>query len=102
MGRKYNIHDNSYFYFVTFTIVEWIDIFTKEEYRDIFTDSVSYCQREKGLLVGAWSIMPNHVHMIISSEETSKLSAIIRDLKSHTSRQIRKHLESSQSENRSR
>jgi REP element-mobilizing transposase RayT len=98
MGRKYIICNDQYFYFVTFTVVEWLDIFTKEACREIFIDSVLYCQKEKGLLVGAWCMMTNHIHMIIAAENPEKLTDIIRDLKSYTSRQIRKHLEYSKSE----
>ena len=100
MARKYKIDNSTSFYFVTFTVVDWIDVFTNEDCRDIFVDSVNYCHREKGLLIGGWSMMTNHVHMIISATEGNNLSNIIRDLKSFTSKQIRKHLEESQSESR--
>jgi putative transposase len=90
MGRKYAIRSQDHFYFVTFTVIEWIDAFTRPEYRNIFIDSVKYCQKEKGLLVGAWCIMTNHIHMAIASRSTYKLEDIIRDLKSYTSRHIRK------------
>jgi REP element-mobilizing transposase RayT len=79
MGRKYNIRDNDQFYFVTFTVIDWIDVFTRIEYRNIFLDSVVYCQKEKGLLVGAWCIMTNHVHMMLASNGTNELEDIIRD-----------------------
>ena len=100
MSRKYQIQNNESFYFVTFTVVDWIDIFTKQAHKNVFVESVIYCQIEKGLLVGAWCIMTNHVHMIIASSGEQKLSDTIRDLKSYTSRQIRKHLEYSNSQNR--
>ncbi|NJM93854.1 MAG: hypothetical protein HC842_03585 [Cytophagales bacterium] len=61
MGRKYAIRSNDKFYFVTFTVVYWLDVFIREEYRSIFIDSVKYCQREKGRVVGAWCIMTSHV-----------------------------------------
>ena len=58
----------------------------------IFIESVKHCQREKGLLVGAWVIMTSHVHMILGTNG-NKLEDIIRDLKSYTSRHIRKEIE---------
>ncbi|MEL7147719.1 MAG: transposase [Bacteroidota bacterium] len=100
MGRKYAIRDQEQFHFVTFTVVNWIDIFIRNEYKDIFVESVSYCQREKGLLVGAWCIMTSHVHMIVSSDGTMPLQDIIRDLKSYTSRHIRKSIEGNLLESR--
>jgi putative transposase len=54
MGRKYAIRDQDQFYFVTFTTVYWLDVFIREEYKSIFLDSIKHCQKEKGLLVGAW------------------------------------------------
>ncbi len=88
MGFKYKIHDQQAYYFVTFTVVDWIDVFTRDTYRNIFIDSVKYCQQHKGLVISAWVIMTNHVHMIIGSTG-NKIEDIIRDLKSYTSRHIR-------------
>ena len=100
MALKYTIQDQKDFYFVTFTVVDWIDIFTRDSYREIFINSVKYCQANKGLLVGAWVIMTNHVHMIIGTDGRNKLQDIIRDLKSYTSRHIRLEIENSNYESR--
>ncbi len=40
-------------YFLTMTVVDWVDIFTREDYRYIIIDSLKYCQNEKGLEVFA-------------------------------------------------
>ena len=100
MGRKYAIRNQEQFYFVTFTAVYWLDVFIRQEYRNIFIDSIKYCQKEKGLLVGAWCIMTSHVHLILGTDETSKLEDTIRDLKSYTSRHIRKYMENNPKESR--
>ena len=100
MGRKYSIKSQEYFYFVTFTVVYWLDIFIREEYKSIFIESVKYCQKEKGLKVGAWCIMTSHIHMAIASSDKNKLEDIIRDLKSYTSRHIRKYIENNPQESR--
>ncbi len=92
MGRKYAIRNQEHFYFVTFTVVYWLDIFIRQEYKNIFIESVKYCQKEKGLLVGAWCIMTSHVHLAIATKGENKLEDIIRDLKSYTSRHIRKYM----------
>jgi len=93
MGRKYTIGDQEKFHFVTFTVVHWIDVFIRDEYKNIFIDSLKYCQKEKGLEIGAWCIMTNHVHLVIGKSGKNKLEDIIRDLKSYTSRHIRKAIE---------
>jgi len=100
MGRKYAIRNQETFYFVTFTVVYWLDVFTRTEYRNIFLESIRHCQKEKGLEVGAWCIMTNHVHMILAGIGRNNLEDIIRDLKSYTSRHIRKYIENNPNESR--
>ena len=99
MALKYKITDQQSFYFVTFTVVEWVDAFTRDQYREIFLDSVKHCQTNKGLIVGAWVVMTNHVHMVIGTNG-NKLETIIRDLKSFTSRHIRLAIEENERESR--
>lgn len=77
-------------YFITFTTVDWIDLFTRECYVNILVDSIRYCQQQKGLEVYAYVIMPSHVHMIARCE--GKLSNILRDMKEHTSKMIIREL----------
>jgi len=83
----YKIRNQEAIYYCTFSIVYWIDIFTRPIYRDIVLESLRFCQKEKGLIVYAYVIMSNHLHTIIRSE-TGKLSDTIRDFKSFTSKQI--------------
>lgn len=94
----YKIRDQHSKYYLTFTVIDWIDVFTRKCYRDMILDSLEYCQKEKGLLVHGYVIMSNHVHCILSSK-TGKLSDTIRDFKSHTSKQI---INSIQEDNESR
>jgi putative transposase len=91
MGRKYKFYENDELYFVTFTVIYWIEVFTNSSYRDIFYQSIDYCQKNKGLQVFGYCIMTNHIHLIIGSEKIA-LSAIVRDLKSFTSSQIKKKI----------
>lgn len=93
MSRKYKIRDQDKLYFVTFTVINWIDVFIRNEYRNMFLESVRFCQKNKGLEVYAWCIMTSHIHMILGANGAYKLEDIIRDLKSFTSRGIRKLLE---------
>jgi len=93
MSRKYRFYDLNATYFVTWTVVRWLDVFTRDAYRQIILDSLAYCQREKGLHVHAWVIMTNHLHLIVSADEGIHLGHIMRDAKAFTSRHIRKELE---------
>ncbi|CAN5290662.1 hypothetical protein BH23BAC1_BH23BAC1_43320 [soil metagenome] len=53
MGRKYTFKDQDKIYFVTLTIVNWIDVLIRNSYREIFYESIKFCQKEKGLEVYA-------------------------------------------------
>jgi REP element-mobilizing transposase RayT len=87
MSSKYKPGEDAIAHFVTFSVVGWIDVFTRELYKEIFINSLQYCQENKGLKLHAWVIMTNHVHLIISSN-TNKIEDIVRDLKKYTSKQI--------------
>jgi|JI6StandDraft_1071083.scaffolds.fasta_scaffold97841_2 putative transposase len=87
MASGYRIGDQHALHFLTFTIVDWIDVFTRRVYRDIVIDSLRHCQMHKGLKVHAWVIMSNHVHAILSTPETA-LSDVVRDFKGFTSKAI--------------
>jgi len=67
MSRNYKFHDQERPYFVTFSVVRWIDVFTRREYKDIPVESLKYCIANKGLQLYAWVIMSNHVHLIIGT-----------------------------------
>ena len=88
MSSKYKFHNPDAIYFVTFSVINWIDVFTRNLYKDILIDSIKYCQKEKGLVVHGWVIMTNHVHMIISKNGAWVLPDIIRDLKKFTAYKI--------------
>lgn len=87
MSTGHKIYDQSGLYFLTFTIVDWIDVFIKSKYMDIIIDSLKYCRQEKGLMIGAYVIMTNHVHLIVKARNNN-LSDVIRDLKRHTAKKI--------------
>lgn len=87
MGDSYKITDPHATYFLTFQVVDWVDIFSRKAYRDIVVDSLNFCIEKKGLNVIAWVIMTNHVHAILYSPNKD-LRDIIRDFKAHTAREI--------------
>ena len=74
VGDRYFIDDQQATYFLTFTIVQRIDVFSRKEYRDIIVDSLNYCIKEKGLRIHAWVIMTNHVHLVARAENLFNLS----------------------------
>lgn len=87
MAFAYTIKDQLGQYFITCTVHQWADVFTRKLYIDILLDSLRFCQKEKGLNIHAWVIMSNHIHLIISSKK-EKLSDIICDFKKYTSTKL--------------
>jgi REP element-mobilizing transposase RayT len=79
-------------HFLTITVIEWIDIFTKLEYFDLIIDSMLFCQKNKGLELYEYVIMPNHLHIIARANNGYKLSQIISDFKKHTTLEIIKKI----------
>jgi REP element-mobilizing transposase RayT len=64
MSRNYKFHNPEVVYFISFAVVEWLDVFSRIEYKNILLDSLQYCQQHKGMEIVAWCIMTNHVHLI--------------------------------------
>jgi REP element-mobilizing transposase RayT len=100
MSTKYKFSNPEGIYFVSFATIGWIDVFTRQVYRDIFLESLVYCRQEKGMNIHAWVVMSNHVHLIISGREGAVLSDAMRDLKKFTSVKILKEIKENQTESR--
>ena len=99
MSTKYKFHDQDKLYFVTFAVVNWIDLFIRNEYKDIMIESWKHCQVEKGLEIYGWCIMSSHIHMIIGTHG-DKLENIMRDMKKHTSIALKKAIKEHPQESR--
>jgi len=69
MSTGYQIKEQDKLYFLTLQVTEWVDIFSRQKYRDIIIENLSYCQKNKGLEIYAWVIMSNHIHLLVKSEK---------------------------------
>jgi len=65
----YNITNQYGLYYVTFTIVAWVDVFSRKECKDIIIDSLRYCIGKKELTVHAYVTVENHQYLIISANK---------------------------------
>ncbi|MES2109351.1 MAG: transposase [Bacteroidota bacterium] len=99
MSTRYKFHDQDKLYFVSFAVVNWIDLFTRNEYKDIMLDSFRHCQQHKGLDIYGWCIMSSHIHMIVGTHG-DKLENIMRDMKKHTSKTLREAIKNHPQESR--
>jgi REP element-mobilizing transposase RayT len=100
MSTKYKFSNPDRIYFVSFATIGWIDVFTRQIYRDVFLESLVYFRKEKGLNIHAWVVMSNHIHLIISAKDGASLSDAMRDLKKFTSFKILKEIKDNPSESR--
>lgn len=98
MSRNYKFHNPEGVYFVSFAVIEWLDVFTRNEYKNILIESLHYCQSEKEIF--AWCIMTNHMHLIFRSVNGQKPELLLGDFKRYTSKAIVKAITDNQRESR--
>lgn len=91
MGIKNKISEGNA-YFLTMTVVNWIDVFTRPVYKHIIVDALKFNQQNKGLIIYAWCLMSNHLHLIAEAKEKHHLSDILRDFKKFTSKAVVKEI----------
>ncbi len=83
-GDRYFIRDQNAIYFITPTVIKWLDVFTRLNHREVIVESLNFCVDKKGLNVHAWCLMSSHLHLIASARESFALSDILRDFKKFT------------------
>ena len=49
MSRKYKFRNPDGIYFVSYSVIHWIDIFIRNEYKELLLDSWKFCAIVKGL-----------------------------------------------------
>jgi REP element-mobilizing transposase RayT len=91
-AEGFKIRDQAATHFLTFCIMGWIDIFTRQRYRDLIIESFRFCRKNKQLDIGAFVIMSNHIHVIWTANN-GNLSDVVRDFKTFTSKAITKSIE---------
>jgi len=98
MSRNYKFHNPEGLYFISFAVVGWLDVFTRNDYKEILLESLRFCQKNKGMEIHAWCIMSSHVHLVFRSINGQKPELLIGDLKRFTSKAIIKTIKESKKE----
>lgn len=88
MSSRYKAYDSDKAYFITMTVIEWIDLFTRRNHRETIIETLKYCQKHKGLEIYGYVIMPSHIHMLCRMQEGFIFSDFIRDFKRHSAKQL--------------
>lgn len=73
---------------ITITIIDWVDLISRPVYKHKIVESLQYCQKNKGLIIFAYVIMPSHLHLTVKSIASFKLEETIRDFKNYTSKEF--------------
>lgn len=63
-SENYRIGNQHSVYFLTFTVTDWVDVFSGLNYKNIIVDSLEYCKKNKALKLFAWCFMTNHIHIV--------------------------------------
>jgi len=100
MSEKYKVHDQDRPYFITFAVEAWVDVFTRQPYKEIVLESLRFCQQKKGLILYSWCLMTNHIHLIVGRKGEEKIEEIIRDFKKYTSVHICRLIQNNPMESR--
>lgn len=98
--RPFQVSDQNSVCFLTLTVVDWIDVFTRKEYKLEVVESLNFWVERKGLEIFAWCLMSNHLHLLCRSKEAFRLSDTIQDFKKFTARKILSSLEKESIESR--
>jgi putative transposase len=85
MRTRYKTKESSSRYFITSTIVIWIPVFNNKQNLDALIEAITYSQQQKEFKVFDYVVMPEHFHLICSSD---KLVIIIQSIKSYTAKRI--------------
>lgn len=91
MPEGFEIRDQNLAHFITITVIDWIDVFSRKSHRDCVIDSLEFCINNKGMILYGYVIMSNHIHMIVQSSE-GRLSDLIRDFKKYTAKTILRNI----------
>ena len=75
-------------YFITSTVIDWMDVFTRPAYKRIVVDSLKYCQANKG---------PFRVFI---NQSTNQIGDVLRDFKKFTSKAIVNAIQENERESR--
>ena len=91
MGRsRYIITDSSAPHFLTFTILNWLAIFTRPGTVQILLDALLWRQNNKEVKVYGYVILENHMHCILQAPD---LQQQVHDFKAFTAKEILRYLE---------
>ena len=75
-------------YFITLNTGDWVDVFIRPVYKQVVVHTLNHFIDNKGLIVHAWCLMTNHLHLLIQAKEGYVIAEIEKEFKSFTATKI--------------
>lgn len=100
MEKNYKYHNLEGLYFVSFSVIKWLNVFMRNKYKDILVESLTFCQKNKGMEITSWCIMNNHAHLIFRSIKGQHPGLLLADFKRFTSKAVVKAIQENPEEKR--
>ena len=80
-------------FFVTTTVVRFLNVFKDNNACDILINNIKYYQKLYNYTIQAYVIMPSHFHWIVLTDPVyGTISDIMRDIKRNSSKEITEYL----------
>ena len=95
IGRsRYIITEGNAPHFLTFTVLNWLSVFTRPAMVNIILNALLWRQRNKSVNVYGYVILENHMHCILQTPDLYKQ----HNFKAFTAREILLYLEENKAE----
>lgn len=93
MARRDKVFIANETYFITFTVLNWVNIFINDKYCNFIYKWFDYIKKYYGNEINGYVIMPNHIHLLIKiTDKSPKLSTLIMNSKRFLAYQIVREL----------
>jgi putative transposase len=87
------MEDNiNYLKFFTATILNWSHLLKPDKYKDIIIESLKFLVSDKRVVLSAFVIMPNHIHLVWRINKELKYENVQRDFLKYTAQEILRDL----------
>lgn len=88
MGSDNYLQGKQCCYLITFNTVDWVDVFVRPVYKQVIVHTLNHFIDNKGLVVHAWCLMTNHLHLLVQAKEGFVIADIEREFKTFTTTKI--------------
>jgi REP-associated tyrosine transposase len=86
------INDPNHARFLTFSTFRQINLFVDDSMKDAFAQQLDRSVHRHGVLLYAWVLMPNHVHLIVREPKAGDLEPFLKTLKTGFAKRMVGHL----------